>query len=67
MKTIWTCVAFALLGGFIMALVALAVTQPLKRISSEMLSMAKLEFLAAHKPREVQGSPLFDMDFVSKN
>ena len=44
-RTIWTCAAFALLGVVVMACIALAVTQPLKRISLDMLSMAKLEFL----------------------
>jgi len=42
-RTIWTCAAFALLGVVVMACIALAVTQPLKRISLDMLSMAKLD------------------------
>eukprot|EP00913_Durusdinium_trenchii_P033142 g31027.t2 len=44
-NTIWTCVTFTFLGALIMICIGLAVTRPLKRISTEMLSMAKLEFL----------------------
>ena len=43
--TIWTCAGFAFLGAVIMACIGLAVTQPLKKISLDMLSLAKLEFL----------------------
>ena len=43
--TIWTCAGFAFLGVLIMACIGLAVTQPLKKMSLDMLSMAKLEFL----------------------
>ncbi|CAJ1362310.1 unnamed protein product [Effrenium voratum] len=45
LKTIVTCAAFTLLGACIMTWVGIAVTRPLKKISMDMLSMAKLEFL----------------------
>ena len=47
LKTITICAAFALLAVVIMAAVGYAITQPLRRISTDMLSMAKLEFLSS--------------------
>ena len=45
-KTIWICFLFAMLGGLFMMCVGIAIARPLKRISTDMLSMAKLEFLS---------------------
>ncbi|CAK9093292.1 Adenylate cyclase 1 (ATP pyrophosphate-lyase 1) (Adenylyl cyclase 1) [Durusdinium trenchii] len=45
-KTIWISLLFCIAGGVVMALVGFAVTRPLKRISTDMLQMAKLEFLS---------------------
>ena len=46
MKTMAISAAFSLLGGLVMTCVGIAVTRPLKRISIDMLHIAKLEFLA---------------------
>ena len=56
--TIWTCSIFAFLGAFIMACVGLAVTRPLKKISRDMLSMAKLEFLPESAVKAPKPQPL---------
>ncbi|CAJ1402898.1 unnamed protein product [Effrenium voratum] len=54
-KTLLTCAVFALVGALLMTCVGLVVTRPLKKISTEMLTMAKLEFLPSQlskKPSE---------------
>ena len=59
-KTIWVCALFSLLGGLFMVCVGFAITRPLKRISTDMLSMAKLEFLSA------QAEIIIDRDGVDE-
>ena len=45
-KTIWICFLFSMLGGLFMTCLGIALARPLKKISTDMLSMAKLEFLS---------------------
>ena len=48
-STAMACSGFALLGGLLMACVGCAITNSLKQISLEMLSLARLEFLPRPK------------------